>query len=98
MTDIQKILNLLRNMRPSSKELIKIKILMACYDGWKSTHDIRRIANLGLGVQLRLVKLLIDDLIEVDSCKLIGNTGRYYRRNEYRITQAGIEYLTKMMR
>ena len=74
MTDIQKILNLLRNMRPSSKELIKIKILMACYDGWKSTHDIRRIANLGMGVQLRLVKLLIDDLIQVDSCKLIGNT------------------------
>ena len=54
MSDIQKVLNVLRNIKPSSKDLVKIKVMMACYDGWKSTHDIRRIANLGLHVQLRL--------------------------------------------
>jgi len=95
---IQDVLRLLRNMRPSSKDLVKIKVLMACYDGWKSTHDIRKIAKLGLQVELRLNGLMMGDLLECERCKLLTNTGRYYKRNEYRTTKKGVAYIAALMK
>jgi hypothetical protein len=96
--EINKVLNMLRNMRPSSKDLVKIKVLMACYDGWKSTHDIRKIAKLGLQVELRLNGLMMDDLLECERFKLLTATEKYYKRNEYRTTKKGVEYLTRLMK
>jgi hypothetical protein len=96
--EIKKVLNILRNMRPSSKDLVKIKVLMACYDGWKSTHDIRKITKLGLQVELRLNGLMMDDLLECERCKLLTNTGRYYKRNEYRTTKQGAQYIASLMK
>jgi hypothetical protein len=98
MNDMQKVLNVLRNIKPSSKDLVKIKVMMACYDGWKSTHDIRRIANLGLHVQLRLNLLVIDHLIDSQYAKVMTTSGKYYNRHEYKISKKGIEYLIEIMR
>jgi hypothetical protein len=96
--EINKVLNILRNMRPSSKDLVKIKVLMACYDGWKSTHDIRKITKLGLQVELRLNGLMMDDLLECERFKLLTATEKYYKRNEYRTTKKGVAYITALMK
>lgn len=96
--EINKVLNILRNMRPSSKELVRIKVLMACYGGWKSTHDIRKIANLGLEVDLRLTRMIMDDLLECERFKLLTSTGKYYKRNEYRTTKQGAKYIAALMK
>ena len=77
---------------------MKIKVLMACYDGWKSTHDIRKITNLGLQVELRLNGLMMDDLLECERFKLLTATEKYYKRNEYRTTKKGVAYITALMK
>lgn len=98
MTDrIQDVLRLLRNMRPTAKEMIKIKILMAAHGKWQTRKEIRDKANMTPKKSIRFHEYIAQGLLEKQWQRVKGKNGSH-QRNNYKTTKKGVEYLSKLMK
>jgi hypothetical protein len=98
MSDIQKILNVLRNIKPTAHELTKIKILIAAHGEWIRCVDIRKAVGISRGGRINLAEIVCEDLLEISKQKYSQPCGDIYSGTHYRTTKKGVEYVTNLMR
>jgi hypothetical protein len=98
MNDIQKILNVLRNIKPTAHELTKIKILIAAHGAWIRCVDIRKAVGISRGGRINLAEIVCDDLLEISKRKYALPSGYMHSGTHYRTTKKGVEYVTNLMR
>jgi glycosyltransferase involved in cell wall biosynthesis len=98
MNDIQKVLNLLRNMRPTAKELVKVKVLIAGHGEWQTLKSIRDKASLHAQKKITFKDYVAQGLLEKERQAIYKKgCGTYYRDN-YRTSGKGVKYVSQLMR
>jgi len=94
---IQDVLRLLRNMRPTAKEMVKVKILMAAHGMWQTRKQIRDKANMPPKKSIRFAEYIAQGLLEKQWQK-VRKGDDSWMRNNYKTTKKGVEYLSKLMK
>ena len=98
MTSIEAALNLLRNIKPTKKEVCKVKILLSAHGEWVTSKHIRANANFKGWQCLSLVKLMNEGYLEQRRMMHIVNSGKKCPCMFYRCTAKGTKYVTKLMK
>ena len=97
MSDIQSALNLIARIKPTAKELIKAKILMAAHGKWQTRKEIRDKANMPAKKSIRFHEYIAAGLLEKQWQKVKSEKDTWHRNN-YRTTKKGVEYITKLLK
>jgi hypothetical protein len=98
MTSIQAALKLLGAIKPTKKEVCKVKILLAAHGEWVTSRQIRTNAKFKGWQCLSLVKLMNEGYLEQRRMMHIVNSGKKCLCMFYRCTPKGTKYVTKLMK
>lgn len=97
MSNIQSALNLIARIKPTAKELIKAKILMAAHGKWQTRKEIRDKAGMPAKKSIRFHEYIAQGLLEKQWQKVKSDKDSWMRNN-YRTTKKGVEYITGLLK